>query len=66
MEQDKPFFLFQGAMKALWQSTEHTAAAGAEQQTPGHTAYAKTNRQSTERLQLETLPLIGLLLGKTW
>lgn len=30
MEWDKLFFLFQGAMKVLWQSTQHSAADGAE------------------------------------
>lgn len=29
MEWDKAFFLFQGAIKTLWQSVEHKAADGA-------------------------------------
>jgi len=64
MERDKPLFLFQGAIKAPWQSTQHVAADGEGQQAPGHAAYAKTNRQSTAHPQLETHPLMGLLWGK--
>lgn len=34
-------------IEVLWQSTLHTAATVWGDSTPGHTAYIKTNRQST-------------------
>lgn len=53
MEWDRPFFLSRGAVKALWQSTQHTAANGTGQYalpTP------QATRQSTAHPQVDALP----------
>lgn len=60
MDWDKPFFLSQVAIKALRQSTRLLANGTGRYTLPTPQA----NGQSTAHLQMETLALMGLLLGK--